>query len=159
MPIFVMREWVRHRIGFSVNEESGRYVQMRPDFYIPRLEDVRGQVGKPGNYTFERVSMETASEFCELLDDHSALCYERYLYTIEELGVAKELARLFLPLNLYTEIRWTANARSLMNFLSLRNSPDAMREIRAYAYEMEGLFATAMPNVHQYFVEAGRVAP
>jgi thymidylate synthase (FAD) len=156
LPIFVMREWVRHRVGFSVNEESGRYVELRPDMYIP--EFIRSQQGKPGAYTFEAVD-EGMRQYVigeiKMATDRSFDVYRRLL----DSGLAKEQARVVLPLNLYTEIRWTCNARSLMNFLALRNAPDAMYEIREYAKALEDIFASFMPNVHEIFVENGRVAP
>lgn len=158
LPIFVMREWVRHRIGFSVNEESGRYVELRPDFYVPETKNVRSQTGKPGAYRFEKMdegaALYTQGEI-QMASQRAFDIYRRLLDT----GVAKEQARLVLPLNLYTEIRWTANARSLMNFLALRNAPDAMFEIRKYAEALEDIFAIHMPNVHKLFVDNERVAP
>lgn len=157
VPIFVMREWVRHRVGFSVNEESGRYVEMRPDFFVP--DEVRTQKGKPGRYTFERIEDRGVEEwFKGMLKYHSEKGFDFYRQALEY-GVAKEQARLFLGLNLYTEFRWTCNARSLMNFLALRNDAHAMEEIRTYAGAIETLFAEKMPHVHQAFIEADRVAP
>lgn len=166
LPIFVMREWVRHRIGHSINEESGRYVELRPDFYIP--QKLRQQTGKPGNYTFtDWVPSAPEDEFAkfdlekfliEAIEESSVQAFDTYKYLLNK-GVAKEQARIVLPLNLYTEIRWTCNARSLMNFLSLRNSPDAMYEIRRYAEEIEKIFAQHMPNVHSSFVNNNRIAP
>jgi thymidylate synthase (FAD) len=157
LPIFVMREWVRHRIGFSINEESGRYVEMRPDFFIP--DHIRTQQGKPGAYTFE-ISEDTflRDEFITRLAKASEHAYSEYKWALD-IGIAKEQARLFLPLNLYTECRWTANARSLLNFLALRNSPHAMKEIRDYASVLENIFAEQMPNVYKSFIDNGRVAP
>lgn len=158
MPIFVAREWVKHRIGTSYNEESGRYVELRPDFYFPEPENVRSQVGKPGAYTFEQVDAYTAKRFIDRLAANSYSAYENYKWAIN-VGIAKEQARMFLPLNLYTEIRWACNARSLMKFLSLRNDKDAQDEIRRYAARMEDLFAFRMPHVAKDFVQNGRIAP
>lgn len=157
VPIFVMREWIRHRVGFSYNEESGRYVELRPDFYIP--EEARTQVGKPGQYTFERHPERGVEEwFKGMLKYHSEQGYDLYR-TALELGIAKEQARLFLSLNLYTEFRWTCNARSLMNFLALRAHKDAAGEIQTYAGAIEQIFSEKMPTIHRAFEEAGRVAP
>lgn len=157
LPIFVMREWVRHRVGFSINEESGRYVEMRPDFFIP--DHIRTQHGKPGDYWYEVSDDETLKdEFIGRLQAQSQDAYNQYKWALEQ-GIAKEQARLFLPLNLYTECRWTCNARSLMNFLALRNAKNAMEEIRLYAEALEDIFSQHMPNVYQSFVENGRVAP
>lgn len=157
VPIFVMREWVRHRVGFSINEESGRYVEMRGDFFIP--EEVRERVGKPGHYEYKRHHNRGVEEwFKGELKMSSERAYDKYTEALAY-GVAPEQARLFLPLNLYTEFRWTCNARSLMNFLALRNDPPAMEEIRDYAWHIEEIFKEKMPWIHQCFEEAGRVAP
>lgn len=157
LPIFVMREWVRHRIGFSVNEESGRYTEMRGDFYYP--ETVRTQHGKPGAYVFKDTEDRGVEEFFKgMLKMQSERNYDHYKEALD-MDIAKEQARLFLPLNLYTEIRWVCNARSLMNFLALRNDAPAMKEIRDYAIVLEEVFAEHMPTVHEAFEKAGRVAP
>jgi thymidylate synthase (FAD) len=157
VPIFVMREWIRHRVGFSYNEESGRYVKMRPDFFIP--ETIRTQQGKPGAYTFEESDDRGLTDYFKgILKYQSERDYSLYEEMLEH-GIAKEQARLFLPLNLYTEFRWTCNARSLMNFLVLRNDSHAMKEIRDYAMAVEQIFADRMPYVHDAFEKAGRVAP
>lgn len=157
VPIFVMREWIRHRVGFSYNEESGRYVKMRKDFFIP--ETVRTQEGKPGAYVFTDTDNRGLQDwFKGELKMHSERGYDLYERFLDE-GVAKEQARLFLGLNLYTEFRWVVNARSLMNFLVLRNDSHAMKEIRDYAGAIEKIFAKEMPTVHDAFEKAGRVAP
>jgi thymidylate synthase (FAD) len=157
MPIFVAREHVRHRIGHSINEESGRYVELRPDFYIP--EKVREQKGKPGAYTYEDTEDGALEwDFITSLEDHSKITYDLYKGFLDR-GVAKEQARMFLPLNLYTEMRWTVNARSLMNYLELRGAPNAQKEIRDYADALEDFFKEHMPYTHAAFIENGRVAP
>lgn len=156
-PMFVAREWFRHRIG-SFNEESLRYSRARLDFYVPEASKVRSQVGKPGAYTFEPVSPELAEEVIGELKDHYDACGKLYDSLIER-GIAKEIARCVLPAGIYTEFFWTLNARSLMNFVSLRNSEFAQEEIRDYAIAVEELFASQMPITHEAFVEYGRKAP
>jgi len=159
VPIFVMREWVRHRIGFSINEESGRYGDRRPDFYIHDDDHIRTQHGKPGAYTFEVSDDPGINEWWKgMLKMQSERAYDTYKMALDN-GIAKEVARVCLPLNLYTEFRWTCNARSLMNFLALRNDSPAMQEIRDYAKVIEDIFAQHMPTVHQAFIDNGRVAP
>jgi thymidylate synthase (FAD) len=156
-PIFVAREWFRHRAS-SFNEFSMRYAKATDDFYVPEPEDVRTQVGKPGAYSFEPVSDEVA----ETTRDELRRVYETAFATYEqlvELGVARELARAVLPVGAYTEFYWTVNARSLMNFLSLRNAEMAQREIRRYAEACERFFAERMPVTYEAFLAAGRVAP
>jgi len=156
-PIFVAREWMRHRIS-SFNEFSLRYARATDDFYVPEVEDVRTQVGKPGAYTFEAVDPELAEETREALRevyDHAYSTYERLV----EAGIAREVARSVLPVGAYTEFYWTVNARSLMNFVSLRASENAQREIRRYAEAVEHFLELHMPVTHAAFVAAGRVAP
>jgi thymidylate synthase (FAD) len=92
------------------------------------------------------------------LANHCAQSFEHYKWAIEN-GVAKEQARMFLPNNIYSQMYWTVNARSLMNFLSLRNSDQAMFEIREYAKVVEQLFAELMPITAESFVKNGRFAP
>ena len=157
LPIFVMREWARHRIG-SFNEWSGRYSQLEPEFYVPAPEDVRSQIGKPGSYSFETVEPELAEHTREAQEAVFAEAYRTYEDLLER-GVAKEIARNVLPVAIYTQFYWTVNARSLMNFLSLRNSETAQREIRRYAEAVEELFASRMPITHAAFVANERRAP
>ena len=156
-PIFVAREWFRHRAS-SFNEFSMRYAKATDDFYVPAPEDVRTQVGKPGAYSFEPVSDEVAETTREELRRVYESAFEAYEQLVE-LGVARELARAVLPVGAYTEFYWTVNARSLMNFLSLRNAEMAQREIRRYAEACERFFAERMPVTYEAFVAAGRVAP
>lgn len=157
-PIFVFREWHRHRIGISINEWSARYSELRDDFYIPIVDHVRTQVGKPGNYYYEAADERVASWFILELGNHSIQSFERYKEALLR-GVAKEQARFFLPVNIYSEMYWCCNARSLMNFLSLRNHDKAMWEIREYAKVLEEIFRATMPITHEYFVDNNRIAP
>jgi thymidylate synthase (FAD) len=156
-PIFVAREWFRHRVG-SFNEFSMRYARATDDFYIPAPEDVRSQVGKPGAYSFEPVADDVAETTREELQQVYEAAYATYERLVE-LGVARELARAALPVGAYTEFYWTVNARALMNFLSLRNSEMAQREIRRYAEACERFLAERMPITYEAFVAAGRRAP
>src|SRR5437667_2699744 len=156
-PIFVAREWFRHRVG-SFNEFSMRYARATDDFYVPEPEDVRTQVGKPGSYSFEPVEPELAEATREELRAVYDAAYATYEQLVER-GVARELARLVMPVAAYTEFYWTINARSLMNFVSLRAAETAQREIRRYAEACERFLAQEMPVTHSAFVDNGRVAP
>jgi thymidylate synthase (FAD) len=156
-PIFVAREWFRHRWG-SFNEFSMRYARASDDFYLPAADDVRTQVGKPGSYSFEPVEPGVAEQTREELEAVYASAFAAYERLVD-LGVARELARAALPVGAYTEFYWTVNARALMNFLSLRAAEAAQREIRRYAEACERLFAERMPVTYQAFLDAGRVAP
>jgi thymidylate synthase (FAD) len=156
-PLFVAREWFRHRIG-SFNEFSMRYAKATDDFYVPEREDVRTQVGKPGSYSFEPVAPEVAEATREELSAVYAAAYAAYERLVE-LGVARELARAVIPVGAYTEFYWTVNARALMNFVSLRAAEAAQREIRRYAQACEAFLAERMPITYDAFVAAGRTAP
>jgi thymidylate synthase (FAD) len=156
-PIFVAREWFRHRVG-SFNEFSMRYARATDDFFVPEPEDVRTQVGKPGAYSFEPVGDELAEETREQLRRVYETAYETYEQLVEQ-GVARELARAVLPVGAYTEFYWTVNARSLMNFVSLRAADSAQREIRRYADACELYLAERMPVTYEAFVANNRTAP
>ncbi len=156
-PLFVAREWFRHRVG-SFNEFSMRYAKATDEFYVPEPEDVRSQLGKPGAYSFEPVTPELAEETREELRAVYEAAWNAYTRLVER-GVARELARLVMPVGAYTEFYWTVNARALMNFLSLRNAETAQREIRRYAEACERFLADLMPVTYEAFVASGRVAP
>jgi thymidylate synthase (FAD) len=156
-PIFVAREWMRHRIS-SFNEFSMRYARATDDFYVPELDDVRTQVGKPGAYSFDPVEPEVAETTRDELKAVYETAYAAYERLVE-LGVARELARSVLPVGAYTEFYWTVNARALMNFVSLRAAESAQREIRRYAEACERFLAEKMPVTYEAFVASGRVAP
>jgi thymidylate synthase (FAD) len=156
-PIFVAREWFRHRVG-SFNEFSMRYAKATDDFYVPDASDVRSQVGRPGAYTFEPVPDELAEATRAAMEEIYEQAYATYERLVEQ-GVAREVARAVLPVGAYTEFFWTVNARSLMNFVSLRAADTAQREIRRYADAVESFLAERMPVTHAAFVAGGRVAP
>jgi thymidylate synthase ThyX/DNA-binding CsgD family transcriptional regulator len=142
----------------SFNEFSMRYAKATDDFYVPEPEDVRTQVGKPGAYSFDPVDPDVAEQTREELRavyDAAFAAYERLV----DLGVARELARCVMPVGAYTEFYWTINARSLMNFVSLRAAETAQREIRRYADAVEQFFAERMPVTHAAFVANSRMAP
>ena len=157
-PIFVAREWFRHRIG-SFNEFSARYSEMPPEFYVPTSKNVRTQKGKPGAYVFEPITDETLRESARKA---ISLNIEQSIRTYEMLiqgGVAKELARSVLPVAMYTQFFWTVNARSLMNFLSLRTADAAQLEIREYADDIERLFEDKMPITYAAWIANGKMTP
>ena len=129
------------------------------EFYIPAPDDFRTQVGKPGSYSFQPISNDTGE--CEYFQNIMMQVYEHAQQTYEILiakGVAKEQARCVLPVSQFTEFYWSVNARSLMNFLSLRNDEHAQKEIRDYAEAVEEMFSSVMPTTHSAFVLNARVA-
>ena len=155
-PIAVVREHHRHRAGHSYNEWSGRYSQIEAEFYVP--DYVRAQVGKPGSYTFEAVDEETRAAARAAIEKSGTEAFAEYERLLES-GVAKEVARLVLPLSTYTKYYWSCNPRSLMHFCSLRNHDDAQYEIRQYAAAAEEFLAEHMPVTHTAFVANDRTAP
>lgn len=156
-PIFVAREWFRHRIG-SFNEFSARYTEVEPGAWVPEVLAVRTQVGKPGSYTFEPLPYDMQKEAADCIREFNDRAYRTYKYLLS-IGVAREVARTILPMGTYTEFYWTVNARSLMNFLSLRTAENAQEEIRQYAVEVEQLFSKKMPYTYEAWVTNGRIAP
>jgi thymidylate synthase (FAD) len=163
-PIFVFREFMRHRIA-SYNEESGRYRELRPVFYVPGPDRHLVQVGKPGAYEFEPGTpeqLELTQKEVETVCREAYASYQRML----EAGVAREVARVVLPVTLYSSMNVTMNSRSLMNFLSLRTKREGtffpsfpQREIEMVADKMEALWAPLMPMTAEAFTRNGRVAP
>ena len=181
-PIFVFREFHRHRIGWSYNEESGRYKQLDPIFYLPYEGRKLKQVGKPGHYQYV-----PGDEFDEMLvkQVHGHVlkaAYEGYEQLLEN-GIAKEVARMTLPVNICSSMYATCNARSLMAFLSLRTAREAywqqhpagigwekhpggavfpsspQREIEMVAEKMEAIFAEHFPITYAAWNDFGRVTP
>jgi thymidylate synthase (FAD) len=155
LPVFVAREWIRHRIGNSFNEVSGRYTELDMGYYVPDRHHVRKRVGKPGAYEYEVMHDPAVVALIDSAAHESFKAYEKLL----ESGVAPELARVVLPLNAYTEWIWTVNARSLMAFLSLRAEKHAQQEIQDYAYCIEQFFKQVMPYTYAAWNENGRLAP
>lgn len=163
-PIFVFREFMRHRMA-SYNEESGRYRELRPVFYTPAPERNLVQVGKPGAYEFLPGTPEQTALVAEATRAASLQAFEAYQRMLDA-GVAREVARIVLPLNIYSSMYVTLNARSLMNFLSLRTKVEGthfpsfpQREIEMCAEKMETVWRELMPLTHAAFNANGRVSP
>ena len=163
-PIFVFREFMRHRIA-SYNEESGRYRELRPVFYIPSKERKLVQIGKTGAYEFVEGTAEQYQITVDAIKASCTFAYENYQKMLQA-GVAREVARAVLPVTLYSSMYVTMNARALMNFLSLRTSREGshfpsypQREIEMVAEKMEEHFARLMPITYGAFVKSGRIAP
>ncbi len=163
-PIFVFREFMRHRMA-SYNEESGRYRELRPDFYIPGPERKLVQVGKTGAYTFEDGTPEQHAIVDAEIRESCTAAYASYQRMLAA-GVAREVARAVLPVTIYSSMYVTMNARSLMNFLSLRTTREGthfpsfpQREIEMVAEKMEDVWAELMPLTYEAFNKNGRVSP
>jgi thymidylate synthase (FAD) len=163
-PIFVFREFMRHRMA-SYNEESGRYRELRPVFYVPGVERRLVQQGKTGSYEFVEGTDEQYAVAVEQTRSACTRAYEAY-QTMLDAGIAREVARGVLPVATYSSMYVTMNARSLMNFLSLRTKREdsafpsfPQREIEMVAEQMETYWAGLMPLTHAAFERNGRVAP
>lgn len=148
MPIFVARQWIRHRTA-NVNEYSGRYSVMPDRFYRPAAESVRKQstVNRQGGD--QPIDLATADEFLAYLDRAEAV-YSEYL-ALAEKGVARELARIALPQSLYTEWYWKCDLHNILRFLSLRMDAHAQAEIQDYARAMHALIEPIVPMTVEAF--------
>ena len=135
MPVFVARQWVRHRTA-RLNEISGRYSVMKDEFYVPAGEDVAEQSEDNKQGRAETAATpELQDAVRRRLADGQEAAYAEYTALLDE-GVARELARVNLPLSLYTEWYWQIDLHNLFRFLKLRMDEHAQREIRAYATTM-----------------------
>lgn len=187
-PIFVFREWHRHRIGQSYNEMSARYTILPDDFYMPDSDRNLVQTGKAGHYIYKPGSQRQHTDVMTLIAEANRVAYENYEKMVE-MGIAREVARMCLPVNIYSAMYVTLNPRSMMNFLSLRtNKPPFLvdaaadnpevgephfvmkrggamfpskpqREIEMGAEKMEEVFGDLFPITYQCYVDNGRVAP
>ena len=163
-PIFVWREHMRHRMA-SYNEESGRYRELKPVFYVPARERKLVQIGKTGAYEFLDGSDEQFALLDQRMRDSCAQSYAAYQEMLDA-GIAREVARMVLPVSIYSSAYVTVNARALMNFLSLRRKAEdstfpsyPQREIEMVAEQYEEHWARLMPLTHAAFVANGRVSP
>ena len=164
-PIFVFREFHRHRIGWSYNESSGRYRELEPVFYVPARERQLVQEGKPGHYEFVDGTPEQYETVVEATKEACAQSYAAYQRMLRA-GIAREVARGVLPVATYSSMYATCNARSLMAFLSLRTKREdstfpsyPQREIEMVGEAMEAHWARLMPITHGAFSTNGRVSP
>lgn len=153
-PIFVTRQMLRHRSS-QFNEESGRYRELEPIFYVPPPERPVVQVGKTGDYTFEDDG-DRSEKVRGTLRWESENIWATYRNMIDD-GVAKEVARMVLPVNLFSTMYMTLNARNLMHFLDLRLDSHAQQEIQWIARKMEVYFAEAMPWTYAAWKESADV--
>ena len=163
-PIFMWREHFRHRMA-SYNEESGRYKVLDPIFYVPGPERRLVRIGKAGAYEFVEGTAEQFDVVTEQTKHACAVAYDAYEKMLDA-GVAREVARIVLPVTIYSSAYVTMNARAMMNFLSLRRKVEGshfpsfpQREIEMVAEKYEEEFARIMPLTHASFVANGRVAP
>ncbi|HKV90334.1 MAG TPA: FAD-dependent thymidylate synthase [Thermoplasmata archaeon] len=151
LPIYVARQWVRHRTS-SMNEYSGRYSVIPDQFDLPAPESVRRQSARNRQGRDEPLSPETVQRFRTDLERVSADAYRSYEAALQA-GVARETARLLLPLAYYTEWYWKTNLHNLFHFLSLRLDPHSQDEIRKYAAALAGIAKSIAPVACEAFEE------
>jgi thymidylate synthase (FAD) len=164
-PIFVFREFMRHRVGWSYNEESGRYRELQPVFYVPDASRKLVQQGRPGKYVFVEGTDEQRELVAGAMEESYLASYRTYQEMLAA-GVAREVARAVLPVGLFSSMYATCNARSLMHFLGLRTQHELakvpsfpQREIEMVGEKMEAEWARLMPLTYAAFNGNGRVAP
>lgn len=160
-PIFVLNQHVRHR-ALKFNLESGRYTELKPVFWVPGPQRKLVQKGKPGHYEFFEGSEEQYLETLEKIADISQVAFDAYQDLINS-GVAREVARALLPLNIYTTAYVTADLRNLMHFLTLRRFTEdstvpthPQAEIAEVAEKYEEALKFHFPLVHEAFIKNGR---
>lgn len=151
MPIFVARQWVRHRTG-RMNEVSGRYSIMKEEFYVPEAEKVAPQSkdNKQGRAS-EAFDSEIANKIINQLEEGQKSAYEKYSELLDA-GLAREIARINLPLSLYTEFYWEMDLHNLFHFLKLRLDSHAQYEIRVYAEVMLEMCKKVAPMATESFI-------
>lgn len=166
-PIFVWREWHRHRIGFSYNEESARYKQLNPVFWIPRDDRkiVPSEQHTSARPQFQAGTPDQLAKVRDVLADAYRYAYAQYVRLLD-LGYAKEVSRACLPVGIYSSCWVTCNPRSLMAFLSLRTHDPAAKfvsypqaEIEQAARVAEQILSVGWPLTYAAFVKNGRVGP
>jgi thymidylate synthase (FAD) len=157
LPVFVARQWIRHRMA-NVNEASARYSMMTREFYLPSAESVALQARDNKQGRGAAVDPHTAASFIEVLTNVSAQAREDYDGALEA-GIARELARIGLTLNTYTEWYWKIDLHNLLHFLRLRSDSHAQAEIRAYADVIGNVVEQWVPYTWAAWTEHVRDAP
>ncbi|WP_019996401.1 FAD-dependent thymidylate synthase [Aureimonas ureilytica] len=159
LPIFVARQWIRHRMA-SVNEYSARYSVLDREFYIPEPQHLAAQSASNRQGRGEILEGDEAAEVLDLLRRDAGRAYDDYALMLNEdgtdagrKGLARELARMNLSLNFYTQWYWKADLHNFMSFLRLRADPHAQYEIRAYADVMIDILKRWVPITHEAFLE------
>jgi len=152
LPIFVARQWVRHRTA-RLNEVSGRYSVMPDEFYVPRRSEIRRQSrGRRQNRSEEELPSDVQAHVLNVIQSDQASVYGTYEGMIAD-GVARELARINLPLSLYTQWYWQIDLHNLFHFLELRLNSDAQLEIREYGAVLAMMAKAVAPNAYEAFEE------
>jgi thymidylate synthase (FAD) len=153
LPVFVARQWIRHRTA-NVNEYSARYSILDREFYIPAPEHVAAQSVVNNQGRGDILTGDEAARVLEILKADSARAYDNYESMISQdgqQGLARELARMNLPANIYTQWYWKVDLHNLLHFLRLRADAHAQYEIRVYAEEMCKIVADWVPAAYRAF--------
>lgn len=151
LPIFVARQWVRHRTA-NVNEFSARYSVMLDLCYIPDVHHIRGQHETNKQMSGEPLNTVEAELLQKMMIDQSKEAFKTY-HTLIDNGVSREMARIVLPLNTYTKWMWKCDLHNILNFLRLRLAPDAQPEIRAYAEAIAVFVKQVFPHTWDAFLQ------
>ena len=153
MPIFVARQWIRHRTA-SINEMSARYTELPEEMFVPEVVALQSTDNKQGRQQPMHTLEEDAepNELKILIGVSNQMSYTHYQQLLDE-GVARELARGVLPVNIYTKFIWKMDLHNLMHFMDLRLDPHAQEEIRVYAELIEKMVALKFPMSHEAFVD------
>ncbi len=163
LPIFIARQWIRHRTA-SVNEYSARYSVMSGDFYIPAVSDLASQSSTNKQGRGDALSSEESAQVLRTLKEDASRCYDNYMQMMNhdeegnvldesKIGITRELARMNLTLNHYTEWYWKINLHNLLHFLALRADPHAQLEIRLYADAILEIVKRWVPVTYAAFLE------
>jgi len=155
LPIFVARQWIRHRMA-SVNEYSARYSILDREFYIPEPSQLAAQSASNRQGRAEALPPDVAQRVMTMLRNDAMQCFSDYEEMLDEeggIGLARELARMNLTLNTYTQWYWKIDLHNLMNFVSLRIDPHAQYEIRVYAEAMLTVLRAWVPAAAAAFEE------
>ncbi|MDP2193483.1 MAG: FAD-dependent thymidylate synthase [Alphaproteobacteria bacterium] len=162
LPIFVARQWIRHRTA-NVNEYSARYSILDKEFYLPKAEHLASQSHINNQGRGETLQGDYAQKVLDLLKRDATQCYDTYEYLLNDQqadldrpGLARELARMNLPVNFYTQWYWKIDLHNLMHFLALRGDPHAQYEIVAYADVMLDILKKWVPLTYDAFMDYKR---
>ena len=152
LPIFVMRHWIRHRTA-NVNEYSARYSVLSNEFYIPELDQIarQSEINKQGKSDIAMDQVK-AREIINIIKEVSSDAYEKYAHMLNDMSLARELARTILPVSVYTEVYWKIDLHNLLHFLKLRADSHAQYEIRCYANKILDIVKAWVPFTYDAFV-------
>jgi len=145
VPIFVMRQWVRHRTA-NISEISGRYQKLKPEFYVPKTFRLQGETNRQSSYG------EVNSPSPKIIVEKACVCAWEDYEELLAIGVCREQARMVLPLNIFTEFYWKIDLHNLLHFLELRLAPEAQEEMKVYARDIERFVRNQFPITHKYWL-------